>query len=175
MAIVIVIVLAVVLIGVPLLLWALNRVRNSRAQQAGADGRGSNNVVGVVFVVVMVGVGIVLPLILLHGNHANAAKQVGGVKLSAEARSGRELFGQHCGVCHPLAAANAMGKVGPNLDQVRPPKSLVLHTIANGCLPNVTVKTESEACLGQGVMPAQVVTGREAQDVASFVAEAAGH
>ena len=74
-----------------------------------------------------------------------------------------------------MEAANAIGKVGPNLDQVRPPKALVLHTIANGCIPNATVKTENEACLGQGVMPSEVVTGQDAQDVANFVAEAAGH
>jgi mono/diheme cytochrome c family protein len=117
--------------------------------------------------------GIALPLILLTGNHANADKQVHGVKLSAEAASGRALFGQHCAVCHTLSAANAIGKVGPNLDLIHPPKALVLHTIANGCIPNATVKTESEACLGQGVMPAQVVTGQDAQDVAAFVAEAA--
>jgi mono/diheme cytochrome c family protein len=173
---VIVVILAVVLIGVPILLWSLNRMRGGRREATGvAGGRGSNNVVGVVFVFVTLGFGIALPLILLHGNHANASKQVGGVTLTAEARSGRTLFGEHCAVCHTLSAANAIGKVGPNLDQIRPPKALVLHTIANGCLPNATTKTQSEACLGQGVMPSQVVTGQDAQDVASFVAEAAGH
>jgi mono/diheme cytochrome c family protein len=171
---VIVVVLAVVLIFVPLLLWGLNRMRGGRAERS-AGGRGSNNVVGVLFVLVTLGFGIALPLILLHGNHANDSKQVGGVKLTAEARAGRELFGEHCAVCHTMAAANAIGKVGPNLDQIHPPKSLVLHTIANGCLPNATTKTQNEACLGQGVMPSQVVTGKDAQDVASFVAEAAGH
>ena len=33
-----------------------------------------------------------------------------------EARA--ELFGENCAVCHTLAAANAVGKVGPNLDQL---------------------------------------------------------
>src|ERR1700677_3969823 len=154
---VIVIVLAVVLIFVPLLLWSLNRLRESRPQRTGsADGRGSNTIVGVVFTFIMLGLGIALPLLILTGNHANASNQVGGVKLTAEAKTGRILFGQHCAVCHTLAASNAIGKVGPNLDMLKPLKAEVLHVIANGCLPNVTVADESEACLGQGVMPAEV-------------------
>ena len=79
-------------------------------------------------------------LALLIGNHAKASAQVGGYKLTAGERSGRELFGDHCAVCHTLAAANAVGKVGPNLDMLKPPASLVLHTIANGCLPNAPVR-----------------------------------
>jgi mono/diheme cytochrome c family protein len=173
---VIVIVLAVLLFLVPLLLWGLSRIRASRPDRTGeADGRGSNTLVAVVFTVVTLGLGIALPLVILHGNHANASKQVGGVELTAQSKSGRMLFGQHCAVCHTLAAANAIGKVGPDLDMLKPPAAEVLHVIENGCLPNVTVSDENEACLGQGVMPAQVVTGRDARDVASFVAQAAGH
>jgi mono/diheme cytochrome c family protein len=173
---VIVVILVVVLIFVPLLLWGLNRFRENRPEPSGeADGRGSNTVVAVVFVFVTLGLGIALPLVILHGNHANASKQVGGVTLTAEAKTGRELFGQHCAVCHTLSAANAIGKVGPNLDMLKPLKAEVLHVIANGCLPNATVADENEACLGQGVMPSEVVSGKDAQDVASFVAEAAGH
>jgi mono/diheme cytochrome c family protein len=173
---VIVVILVVVLIFVPLLLWGLNRIRSNRPDRKGeADGRGSNTLVAVIFTFVTLGLGIALPLVILHGNHANASSQVGGVKLTAEAKTGRELFGQHCAVCHTLSAANAIGKVGPNLDMLKPPKAEVLHVLMYGCLPNVTVSDENEACLGQGVMPAEVVSGRDAQDVASFVAEAAGH
>jgi mono/diheme cytochrome c family protein len=173
---VIVVFLAIALIFVPLLLWGLNRVRINRAgRSVSADGRGSNRIVGVLFTFVMLGLGIAVPLLILTGNHANASRQVGGVKLTAEAKAGRILFGQHCAVCHTLSAANAIGKVGPNLDTIKPGESLVLHTIANGCLPNATVSDESEACLGEGVMPSEVVTGKDAEDVASFVAEAAGH
>jgi cytochrome c6 len=173
---VIVVVLVIVLIFVPLLLWGLSRLRASRPERASeADGRGSNTVVAVVFVFVTLGLGIALPLLILHGNHANASSQVGGVTLTADSKSGRALFGEHCAVCHTLAAANAIGKVGPDLDTLKPGAAEVLHVIENGCLPNVTVADENEACLGQGVMPAQVVSGRDARDVASFVAQAAGH
>ena len=135
--------------------------------------RGSNRLVGAVFTIMLLGFGIALPAALLIGNHSNANAQVGGYKLTAGERSGRELFGVHCGVCHTLAAANAIGKVGPNLDMLKPPASLVLHTINNGCLPNAP-SGSAEQCLGEGVMPADVVQGRDAQNVANFIAQVAG-
>ena len=71
------------------------------------------------------------------------------------------------------AGANATGKVGPNLDQLKPPKQLVLNTINNGCLPNPPPKS-NESCLGQGVMPADLVSGQQAAQVAAFVSRVAG-
>jgi mono/diheme cytochrome c family protein len=111
---------------------------------------------------------------MLTGNHHNANAQVGGIKLTAAEKSGRELFGEHCGVCHTLDAANAVGKVGPNLDTLKPAQSTVLNTINNGCLPNPP-KGSNQGCLGQGVMPAAVVEGQAAQNVAAFVAKVAGN
>ncbi len=88
---------------------------------------------------------------------------------------GRELFGEHCAVCHTLAADNAVGKVGPNLDQLKPPKSLVLHTIANGCLQKLVGKNYNSICLLYGNMPADIVQGHQAQDIARSSARIAGH
>ena len=129
---------------------------------------------GVVLVLVYVGFGIVLPVVFLLGNRNNANAQVGGIKLTAAEKRGRELFGQHCGLCHTLAAANAVGKVGPNLDVIQPTEQLVLHTIMNGCLQNPPSGSQ-EACLGEGTMPADVVQGVDATDVAQFVAKVAGN
>lgn len=145
-----------------------------RKVQGPRPSRGSNRLVGVVFAFMAIGFGIALPLALLVGNHANASAQIGGIKLNASEKTGRELFGEHCGVCHTLSAANAVGKVGPNLDTLKPAQSVILHTLANGCLPNAPASS-AESCLGQGVMPADVVTGREATDVAMFVAKVAGN
>ena len=135
--------------------------------------RGANRAAGTVFLVVLVGFGVALPVALLVGNHAKANAQASGVKLTAGEKAGRELFGSHCGVCHTLAAANAVGKVGPNLDMLKPPASLVLHTIENGCLPNAP-SGSAQQCLGQGVMPSNIVQGRDAQNVSDFVARVAG-
>ncbi len=136
--------------------------------------RGVNRFAGAVFVFILLGFGIALPTGLLIGNHDNANAQVGAVKLTAGEKSGRELFGLHCAVCHTLAAANATGKVGPNLDMLRPAASLVLHTINNGCLPNAP-SGAADQCLGQGVMPPAVVQSRDAQNVANFVQAVAGN
>jgi hypothetical protein len=137
-------------------------------------GRRGSNISISLFVVTAVVFGIGLPLLMLTGNHHNASAQIGGIKLTASEKTGRELFGEHCGVCHTLAAANAVGKVGPNLDVLKPAQSVVINTINNGCLPNPP-KGSDEACLGQGVMPADVVQGQDAQNVAAFVAKVAGN
>jgi mono/diheme cytochrome c family protein len=146
---------------------------NVRAAARGPS-RGGNRIVGVMFTFVAIGFGIALPLALLTGNHSHANAQIGGMKLTAAERDGRTLFGEHCGVCHTLAASNSVGKVGPNLDTLKPSETVVVHTIANGCLPNASSSSD-QACLGEGVMPADVLTGVDATDVAKFVAKVAGN
>jgi hypothetical protein len=130
--------------------------------------------VGLVYLFTYVVFGVALPLIFLTGNHHNSNKQVGGIGLTTAEKSGRELFGQHCGVCHTLAAANAVGEVGPNLDQIQPSTSLVLHTIQNGCLQNPPPSQSNETCLGYGTMPSNILLGNQANEVAQFVARVAG-
>jgi hypothetical protein len=134
----------------------------------------ARRLINATLVFVFVGFGIVLPAVILIGNHNRASAQVGGIKLNASEKQGRMLFGEHCAVCHTLAAASAVGKVGPNLDQLQPSDELVLHTVANGCLQNPG-NDFAKTCLGFGNMPADVVQGRDAQDVAAFVSRVAGH
>ena len=76
--------------------------------------------------------------------------------------NGRAVFGKYCATCHTLKASNAVGKVGPNLDILHPPKGLILDAIANG------------RARGQGQMPAGLVDGQDAQDEAAYVAAVAG-
>ena len=135
--------------------------------------RGGRKVAWTLLAIVYVGFGVILPVVMLTGNRARASNQIGGIRLSAAEKRGRELFGEHCGVCHTLAGANAIGKVGPNLDILRPPSQLVLNTIANGCLQNPPPNSP-QTCLGEGTMPSDLVEGRDAQNVASFVARVAG-
>ena len=130
-------------------------------------------VLWIICVIVYVGVGVAVPLAVLTGDHANASNQVGGIRLNAAEKRGRQLFGQNCGVCHTLAAANAVGKVGPNLDMLKPPQQLVLNTVKNGCVSNPPQGSQ-QACLGQGTMPAQLLSGKDAQNVSQFVAAVAG-
>jgi mono/diheme cytochrome c family protein len=127
------------------------------------------------FFFIYIGFGIALPLAFIAGNRANASEQIGGNQLTTAEKHGRVLFGQHCGVCHTLAAANANGKVGPNLDTLKPPASLVLRTINNGCLQKPASTSDPQNCLGQGTMPAQIIQGKEAEEVAQFVGKVAGN
>jgi mono/diheme cytochrome c family protein len=136
--------------------------------------REGRNALNVSFVVAYIGFGVALPIVFLTGNHANASAQFAGLKLTAAEKSGRQLFGQHCGVCHTLQASNSVGKVGPDLDQIQPSESLTLHTINNGCLQNPSQAESNQTCLGLGTMPAAIVQGKQAQDVAQFVARVAG-
>jgi hypothetical protein len=135
---------------------------------------GGRRALNVSFLVAYVGFGVVLPVVFLTGNHSKASAQFAGLKLTAAEKSGRELFGQRCGICHTLAAANAVGKVGPDLDQIQPSESLTLHTIKYGCLQKPSSAETNETCLGQGTMPPTIVQGKQAQDVAQFVARVAG-
>lgn len=172
-----VIIIAVVFTGLAGgIFWAagkgsLRHVTDAMLTQSTAGRRIAN----VVLVVTYLGFGIAVPAVFLVGNHDRASAQVGGVKLTAAEKTGRELFGVHCAVCHTLAAAAAVGKVGPNLDQIKPGEALVLHTIQYGCLANPGSGSSQQTCLGYGTMPADVVQGRQAREVSQFVAKVAGH
>lgn len=135
---------------------------------------GARQAAGIGFTIIYVVFGVAIPLVFLIGNHNNANAQYAGIQLTSAEKQGRELFGQHCALCHTLAAANAVGKVGPNLDVIKPTETLVLHTIRYGCLQNPAPDETAENCLGQGTMPAQILTGQAADNVSKFVAAVAG-
>jgi len=125
--------------------------------------RASRRVVVVAAAVVVVGLGVAVPLAVGLVNGDDHAKNApGGVDLTASEASGRATFAKYCSTCHTLRASNAVGKVGPNLDVLHPPKGLILDAIKNG------------RARGQGQMPAGVVDGQDAQDVAAYVAAVAG-
>jgi mono/diheme cytochrome c family protein len=139
-----------------------------------AQSRGARRTAGTIFVLIYVAFGVAIPLLLLIGNHVNASAQVGGYRLTPAMKQGRQLFAQHCGYCHTLAAANAVGKVGPNLDVIKPSASLVVHTIQYGCVQNPGPSDTNQSCLGQGTMPPAALQGQQAENVAKFVAQVAG-
>jgi mono/diheme cytochrome c family protein len=130
----------------------------------GAAGSGSSPGTVAASILVIAAFGIALPAVVLaRGGEDRAKKAPGGVDLTSAEAHGRELFAKNCSTCHTLRAANAVGRVGPNLDQLRPPKILILDAIAKG------------RARGQGQMPAQLLVGGDARDVAAFVAATAGH
>lgn len=153
-----------VVVGLVLFFVALRGgPRGARATLQSQSRRGRRTA-AVLFGVFFAAVGVAVPVLILVGNHDNASARVGGmtIKLTKQEQDGRTIFGQRCASCHTLAAAHANGKVGPNLDQLAPPKALVSSTVQNG------LQTEA------GTMPAGIVQGTDVAAVAAFVAAVAG-
>ena len=95
-------------------------------------------------------------------DNSDQDEHAGVLRLTDEETEGRQIFNKRCTQCHQLAASNAVQQVGPNLDELRPPKELVVDAIEKG------------RARGQGQMPAGLVTGPEAEAVAAYVARVAG-
>jgi cbb3-type cytochrome c oxidase subunit III len=89
---------------------------------------------------------------------------------------GKELFVQGCGSCHALADAGTTGNIGPNLDyafvQSRIDglgESSILQVVRGQIAYPVTdPSTDAPG------MPANIFEGKDAEDVATYVASVAG-
>ena len=135
------------------------------------------------------GVRVVIGLAgLAAGTLLAAGCGTGGVASgSADTQAGQKLFSQNCASCHTLAAANAHWTVGPSLDaafygdrqQGYKPSSIenvVLDQIRLGSGP---VSSGASSKNGHGpaeepTMPANLVKGQDAVDIAAYVASVAG-
>ncbi len=123
-------------------------------------------------IVVLFAFGLAVPALVLAFNADHKASvAVGGVHLNAEQQKGRELFAARCAVCHSLAATKAVGRIGPDLD-VRVGEDIA--TSAGRRALVLSAISEGRA-RGLGQMPALLFQGKEAEQVASFVAAVAGH
>jgi mono/diheme cytochrome c family protein len=82
----------------------------------------------------------------------------GGGNLAAQGKSVFQKAG--CTSCHTLKDAGATGTVGPNLDEAKPPKSLVVERVTNG----------------KGAMPSfkGQLSDQEIDAVATYVSTVAG-
>jgi mono/diheme cytochrome c family protein len=123
-------------------------------------------------VIVLFAAGLSVPAAVIAANKDDKASVgVGGVHLNAQEQKGRELFARSCAVCHSLAAVKSVARTGPNLDirvgddiaTAAGRKALVLSAITEG------------RARGLGQMPALLYQGKEAEQVADFVAAVAGH
>jgi cbb3-type cytochrome c oxidase subunit III len=79
---------------------------------------------------------------------------------SALGTDGKTIFKSECASCHTLAAAQATGTIGPNLDQLKPSEAIAQHQVE----------------VGGGVMPAfkGKLSAAQIASVAKFVASSAG-
>ena len=101
---------------------------------------------------------------------------VGYTDATGDSQRGKQLFVNSCGSCHRLADAGTTGTIGPDLDNAfrrSREDGLGQSTIAQVvreqiAYPIVDPPTE------QPGMPADIVTGQDAEDVATYVADVAG-
>ena len=80
---------------------------------------------------------------------------------AGDAAAGKQVFeSAGCVACHTLADAGSTGTVGPNLDDAKPPATLVVTRVTEGA----------------GAMPSfkDKLTEQQIQDVAAYVSSAAG-
>jgi mono/diheme cytochrome c family protein len=168
---VIVFVLVWVLLGLGVFFVAMRGGPRGARQALHTESKASGRFVAVAVTVLIV-FGLAVPaLVLAFNGNDKASVGVGGVHLNAKEQEGRELFSHSCAVCHTLAATKSVGQIGPNLDirvgsdisTAAGRKALVLNAIQEG------------RARGLGQMPALLYQGKEAEDVAEFVAAVAGH
>jgi mono/diheme cytochrome c family protein len=159
----IVIILLFILIALTVVAIAMSGGPHGLRAAVQTQSRPGRKAIGLLLTLIIVGIGVAVPVVLAFGNADNHARDVPGApRLTAQQEEGRVLFAQNCSNCHTLRAANAVGKVGPNLDQLRPPAALVADAIVHG------------RARGMGQMPVGIVQGPDVQKVASFVAAVAG-
>jgi mono/diheme cytochrome c family protein len=111
-----------------------------------------------------VGLGIAVPaaVIASRGESEGAVGKLRTEQPTAREEQGKELFIQTCKSCHTLAAVNARGVTGPDLDDLGGlDRQRVMNAIKRGGT-------------GQGRMPSGLLQGQDAQDVATYVSQVAG-
>jgi cytochrome c551 len=117
-----------------------------------------------VILVIYLGVGLAVPAIILasRSNAEGATNHLQTVLPNGQESNGKTLFRATCSSCHTLAAVNARGITGPDLDRIgKMTPARVLSAIKLGGT-------------GQGRMPAGLLQGSNASNVAAFVTAVAG-
>jgi mono/diheme cytochrome c family protein len=152
-----------VVLGLGLLLVAFSGGPSGALQQLMSQTRGARKAAIVLFALLALALGVVIPAAVIAAvSNRDDIPEANVTGLTESEMNGRELFGLRCANCHTLKAANAIASIGPNLDELRPNKALVLDAIENG------------RAQGNGQMAAGLYTGEDAEDVANFVAKAVG-
>jgi plastocyanin len=87
---------------------------------------------------------------------------------NADVIAGKQLFVAKCGSCHVLARAGTKGTTGPDLDEAfqRAIKDGMPRSDFTGAIHGQILHPNRN-----GVMPAKLVTGDKAYDVAAYVAQ----
>lgn len=128
------------------------------------------------------GAGLAAAALVAAGCGTGGVASAGGQR--PDTQNGQQLFAAKCGSCHTLSAAGTSGTIGPNLDNAFAAdvqqgyaqssiENLVLDQIRLGS-GQVAAYTNSQKFTVQTPMPANIVEGQDAVDVAAYVASVAG-
>ena len=147
-----------IIVGIAVIVLAL-RAGSSPAQPRRA--RTGGRVLAAIFVPLAIALAILIPGAVIADNGPERSASASAT-LTAEEERGRELFRQTCASCHSLAAANARGVTGPNLDSL-------------GAIDQRRVEIAIEVGgSGEKRMPAELLQGENAAAVGAYVAKVAG-
>jgi mono/diheme cytochrome c family protein len=156
-------VLVFVLLGLGAFFLAMSGGPTGARQRIQTQSRRGRRGAVLLFVLTILVLGVAVPAAVIATDKNRDSIPEANVKnLTSLQKRGADLFGQRCRQCHTLKAANATGKIGPDLDAAPRNKALVLDAIEKG------------RSSGNGQMPAQVFEGENAEAVAEFVAVATG-
>jgi cbb3-type cytochrome c oxidase subunit III len=133
----------------------------------------------------VLGAGLAAAALLAAGCGTGGIASAGGVR--PDTNAGEQLFKQTCGSCHTLQAAGTAGTIGPNLDDAfATPRqegysdstieNIVLDQIrlGSGALATYTTVEHGKGLTPQTQMPAKLLEGQDATNVAAYVASVAG-
>jgi mono/diheme cytochrome c family protein len=152
-----------VALGLGVLFVALSGGPSGARRRMGSQSKRTRRIAFINFLLAVVILGLGVPAaVIATVNSRNDIPEANVSNLTAAEKRGRQLFGERCHNCHTLKASDSVAQVGPNLDTLRPPKNLVLDAIHNG------------RARGNGQMAADLVEGKDADDVAAYVAKAVG-
>ena len=118
----------------------------------------------IVLPLIYLGIGIAVPALVIANGKAGegASGRLADVTPNSTEARGKQQFRQTCASCHTLAAVNARGVTGPNLDEIgQVTKQRVLNAIRIGGT-------------GDRRMPSGLLSGKNADAVATYVSKVAG-
>jgi mono/diheme cytochrome c family protein len=131
----------------------------------------------IVFGLLVVFLAVLIPWLAFRSD-GDAAR--GQEEVAANLESGQTLFEINCGACHTLYAAGTDGNFGPDLDELLAPTGPPTGSGAEGTIEATkgrvlnAIDEGVDSSTTPGRMPAEMLSGKQAEEVAEFVAQTAG-
>lgn len=130
----------------------------------------------IVFGLLVIFLAALIPWLVFRadGDAANAEP------VPADLKSGQTLFQTNCGTCHTLYAAGTDGNFAPNLDELLAPTGPAEGPKAQQTIEGTegrvlnAIEAGVDSSTTPGRMPAGILSGEQAKEVAEFVAATAG-